>query len=188
MLKIFSASFNQNIKFSLLQLIEEIVLMLSGETLKAYLQPHLFSGFVISTMKSNNYTWIEICLRIMLVLTEKKVTTVNLSLHREGIQDYLSTFGDKKKLYDLTGVNIDEEKKKEQQPKPEKLEKDKIMELFADSKFAKLPAEPPQNIEVIAEDPEKKELKVAEELQKRRNLKKRKRRNQGKQKKTQRKK
>lgn len=60
MLKIFSVSFDQNIKFALLQLIEEIVLMLSGETLKVYLQPHLFSGFVISTLKSNNYTWIEI--------------------------------------------------------------------------------------------------------------------------------
>lgn len=74
MLKIFVSSFNQGQKFALLQLIEEIVMMLSGSTLKEYLQPHQFSRFVISVMKSENYTWIEICLRIMLLLAEKKVT------------------------------------------------------------------------------------------------------------------
>jgi len=135
MLKIFASSFNQNIKFSLLQLIEEIILMLSGETLKAYLQPHLFSRFVISTMKTDNYTWIEICLRIMLLLTEKKVTTVNLSLHREGIRDYLSVLGDKGKFKDLTGIEVkNEEEEEKKAPVAKKSKKETLMDFFVKSK------------------------------------------------------
>jgi hypothetical protein len=126
MLKIFVSSFNQGQKFSLLQLIEEIVMMLSGPTLKEYLQPHQFSRFVISVMKSENYTWIEICLRIMLLLVEKKVSTINLSLHREGIQDYLTVFGSADKFKELTGIEVREVAKTEEK-------KDEEMgELFGD--------------------------------------------------------
>jgi hypothetical protein len=59
MLKLYVSTFNQNVKFTFLQLTEEIVLMLSGETLKEYMHPYLFSRFVITTMKSDNYSWIE---------------------------------------------------------------------------------------------------------------------------------
>lgn len=74
MLKLYVSTFNQNAKFSILQLIEEIVLMFSGETLRKYMQPYLISRFVISTMKSENYTWIEICLRILQIFIDKNVT------------------------------------------------------------------------------------------------------------------
>jgi len=74
MLKLYVSTFNQNAKFSILQLIEEIVLMFSGETLRKYMQLYLISRFVISTMKSENYTWIEICLRILQIFIDKNVS------------------------------------------------------------------------------------------------------------------
>lgn len=70
MLRVYVSSFNQNVKFSFLQLIEEIILMVNEDTLKKHLPAHLFSRFVISIMKAENYNWIEICLRI---LTTKKL-------------------------------------------------------------------------------------------------------------------
>lgn len=117
MLKLYVSAFSQNIKFTFLQLIEEIFLMLSGETLKEYLKPYVFSRFVITTMKSENYTWIEMCLRIMQILTDKKVSNCNLALHREGIQDYLRVFADKEKFKELTGIQINEEDIKEETKK-----------------------------------------------------------------------
>ena len=116
MFKLYVSTFNQNLKFTFLQLIEEIILMLSGETLREHMQPYLFSRFVITTMKSDNYTWIEICLRIMQLLTDKKVNNCNLALQREGIKDYLNVYSDKDKFKELTGITItDEEEKVEAQ-------------------------------------------------------------------------
>ena len=125
MLKLYVSTFNQNVKFSFLQLIEEIVLMLSGESLRKYMQPYLISRFVISTMKSENYTWIEICLKILQVLIDKKVSSCNLALQREGIVEYLSVFADKAKFKELTGIQIQDE-----EPKPaEKKEENKVVEV-----------------------------------------------------------
>ena len=125
MLKLYVSTFNQNVKFNFLQLIEEIVLMLSGQSLRKYMQPYLISRFVISTMKSENYTWIEICLKILQVLIDKKVSSCNLALQREGIVEYLSVFADKNKFKELTGIQIQDE-----EPKPaEKKEEAKVEEV-----------------------------------------------------------
>ena len=114
MLKLYVSSFNQTNKFSFLQLIEEIVLMMSSDTLKKYLQPHLMSRFIITTMKTENYNWIESWLRI---LWTKKLNFWNLSLHREGIQEYLKIYSDKNKFRELTGIQIqDDEPPKEEKP------------------------------------------------------------------------
>lgn len=119
MLKLFVSSMNTNVKYSFLQLIEEIVQMLSGETLRTYMQPYSFSRFVITTMKSENYTWIEICLKILQVLVDKKVTSCNIALQREGIQEYLDVFADKAKFKELTGIQIpDDEPPAEEAKQP----------------------------------------------------------------------
>lgn len=128
MLKLYVSSFNQNVKFTFLTLVEEIILMLNGYTLRSHIEPYLFSRFVISTMKSENFTWIETCLRILQILIDKRVSECNLALYREGIMEYISVYADREKFRELTGIVIQEEEKKEEEEKNEE-----GIDLFGDT-------------------------------------------------------
>lgn len=159
MLKLYVSAFSQNLKFTFLQLIEEIMLMLSGETLREYMQPYLFSRFVITTMKSENYTWIETCLRILQILADKRVTNCNLALHREGIRDYLSVFADKEKFKELTGIQITDDEPKEEA----KQEEADIGDIFGDDvPAASQPSEVKAVEGVLASADKPEEVKVVE--------------------------
>jgi hypothetical protein len=97
----------------------------------------------------------------MQILTDKKVTSCNLALHREGIQDYLSVFADKEKFKELTGIQINDEEEK-------KLEGGDIFgeETNPDPNFSS-PAQIQQH-DVIPEAPsehEKEDSKTSEQLQ-----------------------
>jgi len=110
------------------------------------------------------------------VLSEKKVTSVNLSLHREGIRDYLVVFGDKAKFYELTGVTVGDKQVNNKANKSEKEQMQcSLQETYEEHRIkeeSKKEIETKYMVQTVKESQEKEGVKeIAKEAKEKEELK-----------------